>query len=182
MLENLNRLFEIPGVDLPIIKIVKLLMISMILLSFGYIILIDIVALIKNEISVSKDKKFCNYMSNHSAGFFLKDINLEKEYIIITDYFFDNIKEQGKIYHKYNITDSQKDFLIQMANDYNILLYVSKGYGTSKFNKIVDMCKYDNLPICRIIDYVPHNVICMRKTLRDETVVYYFVNNKYKGK
>lgn len=145
------------------------------------IVIAYVIMMIKSDIiDASRDKKFSIYMSNHSSGFYLKDINFSKEYLIITEDFFDNVSEHGKIYHKYNLSDDKKNFLIEMSVDYNIIICMKNGYGGMKFAKIIDLCNYDNLPICRIIDYIfpLHNLIMVRKTLKDGSTVYYYQEDK----
>ena len=162
-----------------IVDIFKLIFIFVIFILFGMIFISQIVSSIKYDIiEASKDRKFYNYMSKHSTGFYLKDINCEKDYIIITEKFFDNIKESGRIMHKYNLSDARKFFLIEMAEEYNIIVFISDGFCSSKYAKIVDLCKYDNLGVCRIIDYMPHNLVCKRKTLNDDSTVYYFQRSR----
>lgn len=160
---------------------IRLISTAVVVFILSALVISELVAMIKSDIiDASMDKRFSDYMSNHSSGFYLKNISFDKDYIIITDDFFNNIREHGKIYHKYNLSDARRDFLIEMGEEYNIIVCIKGGYCGMKLFKIIDLCKYDNLPVCRIIDYIfpSVNLVMVRRTLKDGSVIYYYQKDK----
>lgn len=121
-----------------------------------------------------RGSKFKKYMHVHSSGYGLRNIDMNKEYIILTSDFFDNISEHGKRY-KCNLTDCRERFLIDYGYRYNIIIYADCGAYSRKYNKIIEYCYYKNYPVCRVIDFMPRGgFIEERITLNDGDKIYYF--------
>lgn len=120
----------------------------------------EIAALIFYEIpKCRKNKLFDQYIPNMALQEdVFKKIDFGKEYIIITDDFFDNVYTHRKDFYT-KMSNYKKRFILNMHLDYNIIIACTKcnEYDT-KFYNIVRFCKWNNLPICRMIIGLPKGV------------------------
>ena len=146
-----------------------------IFLLIGLSIPIEFFMMLKSDcIDEVKDRKFRKYINGHSSGTYLRDIDIDKEYIILDDDFFDNISEHGGKRYKSNLDECKERFLIEYGYKYNIIIFSKSGYMGKKYSKILEYCTYNNLPVCRVIDYMPYGLIQERITLNDNNVIYYY--------
>ena len=116
------------------------------------------------------DVDYMSYLTNHTSGAFLKDIYIDKNYMIIFDTFF----LDGSMY---DISDAKREFLVKSSIEYNIVVCAECLYNR-KYFRLVDYCRAMDLPICRIVDLKPGNLIKNKKTLSDNSTVYYYTRAK----
>ena len=146
-----------------------------IFLIFGFITILDIIIMFKcDTLDEIRDRRFRKYLHCNNSGDFLREIYLNKDFIIITEDFFENLSEHTIFGSKIYMKESKRRFLIENSSKYNIILFVKSGAYSRKYLNILDYCKFHNLPICRMIDFKPNNIIYNRETLPDGTIVYLY--------
>ena len=141
---------------------------------------IELFMMIKSDyIEEAENKKFRKYFNNHhSVGYFVKNVDMNKDFIIIEDTFFDNITEHGGMEYKCNLSEAKERFLIKNGNEYNIIIFAKSGYCSKRIIKIIRYCQYRNLPVCRIIDYIPWELVEEKETSPDnQDIIYYTIND-----
>ena len=130
---------------------------------------------IKNGAGFRQDRLFGRYVPNAGIqGDHLRHITINKDFLIITEDFFDGIYRHRKMYNN-AINDSKKQWLYNKEVDYNIVLVAKCGDFSIKFTNLIDYCIYYNLPICRIIDSKPSDFKKHTETLSDGTEIVYYM-------
>lgn len=116
------------------------------------------------------DANFIKYLKNHASGGLLRDIYLDKDFIIIEESFFG-------MSGNYNISDLKRIFLIESSISNNIIIHIDSIH-TSRYKKLIEYCRELGLPICRVVDLKPTNLIINKKTLDDGSTIYYYTRGK----
>ena len=151
----------------------------LIFLIIGASIPVELFIMIKSDcIDESKTRKFKKYINCRSSGYGLRNIDISKEYIILTSDFFNNISEHGGSRYRANLDDARERILIEYGYKYNIIIYAGCAYS-KKFNKIIEYCHYKNYPVCRVIDFLPRGeFVEERITLSNGDKIYYYKLNE----
>lgn len=116
------------------------------------------------------DNNFMKYLKNHASGVLLRDIYLDKDFIIIEESFFG-------LSGNYELSDLKRIFLIESSVSNNIVIHTDSIYG-NRYKKLVEYCRSLDLPICRIVDLKPSNLVINQKTLDDGSTIYYYTRGK----
>ena len=164
----------------PILNLLSFTYNSFIFILIGLAIPVEFIMMIGSDfIEEAQNKKFREYFKGHSPGYFLKSVDMNKQFIIIEDTFFDNISEHGGREFKCNLNEAKERFIIENGYEHNVIIFVTSGCCSKKYNKIIKYCVYKNLPVCRIIDYKPGRLVRKVEILPDgEKIIYYKPDDK----
>lgn len=165
--------------DTTIVNMLTLLVIIIFVSLFGVSLFFDFIFSMHDAVLYRRKKLFGKYMPGYSIqGEYLKNIDIKKEYIIITEDFFDDLMFKHKILYHTNLSKSKIEFLVNYGHKYNIILVARCGEYSKKFVNLIEICRFNNLPICRIIESKPSDLYCCQKTLSDGTVLIYYTREE----
>ena len=157
--------------------LIYILLIGVFIFVFPFILnfLFECIFSIKSSFKYNKNRLFNRYMPNiHLQGEKLRSMSINKDYILITEDFFDGIYRHKKIYSNAP-SQCKLEWLLSKEVDNNIIIIARCGDFSTKFANLISYCVYYNLPICRIIDSKPDGFKELKETLPEGVEIIYYM-------